>query len=283
MNLSEILIERKKQKNSALYMPYLTLGDPDFNSSIQIAESMINASSDILELGIPFSDPTADGPIIQKAMVRSMMHSEFSLEKIFETTYNIHQLNPNVPLVYLTYFNPIYKYQYHKNTFIGESFLKKCTDIGIKGLVIPDLPFDSKEFQEIYENIKKHQLNISLIPMIAPNTKDKRIKYILSYGSGFVYYITSLGVTGLREQLSEDIKERANLIRKYTSIPIFAGFGINKIEQVEELKKIFDGIIVGSLNHKIIEENLSKENPISEIKEKIYKTTKNFVDHLVYT
>ncbi|GIX40812.1 MAG: tryptophan synthase alpha chain [Leptospiraceae bacterium] len=281
MKLSHLLLERKTLKHSALYMPYFTLGDPDFESSLLIAKGMIDAGADILELGIPFSDPTADGPVIQKAMVRAMKHSDFSLEKIFETTQKIHSINPEIPLVYLTYFNPVYKYKNQKNRFVGESFLLKCIEIGVKGLVIPDLPFDSYEFLEIYDNIKKHHLDISIIPMIAPNTDIKRMKYILSYGSGFVYYITSLGVTGLRDRLPENIKERAKLIRNYTNIPIFAGFGINKPEQAEELKSIFDGIIVGSLNHKIIEEFLNNENYREQIKEKIYKTTKNFVDHLV--
>jgi len=145
--------------------------------------------------------------------------------------------------------------------------------------VIPDLPLDSYEFIEIYQSMNKSNRNISIIPMIAPNTSEKRIKQILKYGNGFVYYITSLGVTGLRESLPENIKERANLIRKYTSIPIFAGFGINKPEQANELKSIFDGVIVGSLNHKIIEEELQQ---LDRIKEKIYKTTKNFVENLLY-
>jgi len=279
MNLAEILFLRKKQKNSALYMPYLTLGDPDFETSIEIANAMIEAGADILELGIPFSDPTADGPVIQKAMVRSMKHPNFSLNKIFEVTQKIHSQNPDIPLVYLTYFNPVFKYKKNENTFIGEAFFKKCEEIGIKALVIPDLPFDSYEFIEIYQSISKSNRNISIIPMIAPNTSEKRIKQILKYGNGFVYYITSLGVTGLRESLPENIKERANLIRKYTSIPIFAGFGINKPEQANELKSIFDGVIVGSLNHKIIEEELQQ---LDRIKEKIYKTTKNFVENLLY-
>ncbi len=260
-------------------MPYLTLGDPDFNTSIDIAKTMINAGSDILELGIPFSDPTADGPIIQKAMMRSIKQKNFSIHTIFETTKEIHQYNPELPLVYLTYFNPIYKYNIHLNSFIGESFLRKCVEIGIKGLVIPDLPFDSTEFEEIHFNIKKNNLNISIIPMIAPNTSVERIKYILKNGSGFVYYITSLGVTGFREKLPDDIHHKANLIRNFTDIPIFAGFGINTPGQVQELKKIFDGVIVGSLNHKIIEECI-KEKKQDQITEKIYQITKEFIDEL---
>ncbi len=279
MNLAEMLFQKKKEKNSALYMPYITLGDPDFETSIKIANAMIEAGADILELGIPFSDPTADGPVIQKAMVRAMKHHNFSLNKIFEITQKIHSQNPNIPLVYLTYFNPVFKFKKKENTFIGEAFFKKCEDIGIKALVIPDLPFDSYEFIEIYQHINKNNINISIIPMIAPNTSEKRIKKILKKGSGFVYYITSLGVTGIRDTLPENIKDRANLIRKYTSIPIFAGFGINKPEQVIELKTIFDGVIVGSLNHKIIEDELQQPY---KIKEKIYKTTKNFVENLLY-
>ncbi len=282
MMLSELLQKKKNVKNAALYMPYITLGDPDFETSVLIAESLIHAGADILELGIPFSDPTADGPIIQKAMVRAMKHENFSLNTIFEVTKKIHLLNPEIPLVYLTYFNPIFKYNQTNNSYVGESFLKKCVEVGIKGLVIPDLPFDAPEFLEMMSYINKEGMNLAIIPMIAPNTEKERMKMILKHGEGFVYYITSLGVTGIREHLPENIKERANLIRRYTTIPVFAGFGINKPEQARQLKEIFDGIIIGSLNHMVIEESLKERNYKDIIKEKIFNITKNFIDELKY-
>lgn len=282
MTLSEVLRKRKQEKNAALYMPYITLGDPNFETTVLIAESLINAGADILELGIPFSDPTADGPIIQKAMVRAMKHESFSLNTIFEITKKIHSINPEIPLVYLTYFNPVYKYNQKNNSFAGESFLKKCIEIGIKGLVIPDLPFDSPDFKDMNSNIQKESLDLSIIPMIAPNTEKDRMKMILENGNGFVYYITSLGVTGMRENLPENIQERAALIRKFTTIPVFAGFGINKPEQAKILKNIFDGIIIGSLNHKIIEESITNKNYKEIIKEKIFNISKNFIDELKY-
>ncbi|MCS7204922.1 MAG: tryptophan synthase subunit alpha [Leptospiraceae bacterium] len=278
-NLSQHIIEEKKRKRSALYMPYLTLGDPSFEESFIVAKAMIDAGSSLLELGIPFSDPTADGPLIQKAMVRSMNQKNFSLEKIFELTQKIHNYAPEIPLVYLTYFNPIFQYKKSQNAFLGEAFLKKAYELGIRALVIPDLPLDSPEAEELQKNIHSLEIDIALIPMIAPNTKFKRAKKILEKGSGFVYYITSLGVTGIREELPDDFIERISLLQSLTNLPIFAGFGISKTEQVEKLKNLFDGIIVGSLNHKIIEELIESQR-LDMLYQQIFQITKNFVDHL---
>ncbi|MFN3603567.1 MAG: tryptophan synthase subunit alpha [Leptonema sp. (in: bacteria)] len=289
MNLSNELLKVKKEKNAALFMPYLTLGDPDFFSSIEFANSFIQAGVSIIELGIPFSDPTADGPIIQKAMVRAAKNSNFSLETIFETSQKIYLLNPKIFLIYLTYLNPIVRYNQNKNSFVGENFLKKCSEIGIRGLVIPDLPFDSYEFLEISEQIQKHNLPLNIIPMIAPNTPKKRIQMILTRGNGFVYYITSLGVTGFRNLPSiEDYPNRIDFLRKHTELPIFAGFGIHKPEQAKELKKYFDGIIVGSLYHKTIEDFMNSgesgnQEKLNKITREFYEVTKNFVDSLSYS
>lgn len=287
MNLSLKLQNLIQEKKTCLFMPYLTLGDPDFESSVEFAKALILGGAHILELGIPFSDPTADGPIIQKAMVRATKNPNFSIETIFETTKKIHALREDIPLVYLTYFNPIFRYNKNKNTFLGEYFLKQSSEIGIRGLVIPDLPFDSREFIEIFEQIQKHSLSLSIIPMIAPNTKMSRAEMILSRGTGFVYYITSLGVTGFRDFITtEKYESKIQILRKYTNLPILAGFGIHKPEQASVLKKIFDGIIVGSFYHKLIEDRLPKEEflikeAIYKISEEIYLSTKKFVDTLI--
>ncbi len=276
MNLEEYILQKKEKKSSALYMPYLTLGDPDFQTSYEISEAILEAGSDLLELGIPFSDPTADGPVIQKAMVRAMSSRDFSLENIFRTTAKIHQIHPQKPLVYLTYFNIVYQYNHQKNSFIGEYFIKKALDCGISGLVIPDLPFDSPEQNEIRDNLEKSNIDMAMIPMISPNTTVKRMKKSLRQGKGFVYYITSLGVTGIRDQLPEDMMSKISEIRSYCNLPIFAGFGISKFEQASVLKNTVDGIIVGSLNHKIIEED------ITSAKEKIFEITKKFIENLKF-
>ncbi len=286
MNLSLKLQNIKKEKKTCLFMPYLTLGDPDFESSLEFAKALIFGGAHVLELGIPFSDPTADGPIIQKAMVRSAKNQDFSLETIFEITQKIHSQQEDIALIYLTYFNPIFRYKKEKNTFTGEYFLKKSSEMGIRGFVIPDLPFDSKEFLEISEQIEKQNLPISIIPMIAPNTEKSRAAMILSKGKGFVYYITSLGVTGFRDfSTIQDYENKIQTLRKFTNLPIFAGFGIHKPEQSSILKKIFDGIIVGSFFHRLIEERLPPEKPLqketkAKIAEEIYLSTKKFVDSL---
>lgn len=287
MKFSEELLKIKNSKKTALFMPYLTLGDPSFSFSLDLAKTLIDAGAHLLELGIPFSDPTADGPIIQKAMVRAFQNNDFSLSTIFQITKEIHLYNQNIFLIYLTYFNPIFQYNKSKNSFIGETFLKKSVEAGIKGFVIPDLPFDSKEFLELEEQIQKNQLPLNVIPMIAPNTNEKRTKMILSKGSGFVYYITSLGVTGFRDfKTIENYQKKINFLKQYTNLPIFAGFGIHRSEQAKELKNIFDGIIVGSLFHKIIDEILNEqgisfEHKLKKTCELFYETTKNFVDSLI--
>lgn len=279
MSLSEYLLSIKKEKQTSLYMPYITLGDPDFHDSFTIIKTLIDAGAHILELGIPFSDPTADGPIIQRAMVRSMNQPGFSLEKIFELTQKIHEYKQDLPLVYLTYFNPVFRYKQKQNTATGEQFLKTAAETGIKALVIPDLPLDSPEARSLQETIQKFHLDIALIPMIAPNTGNKRIRTILAGGSGFIYYITSLGVTGLRDTFSSELESRIQYIRSISSLPVFAGFGISKIEHALQLKTLFDGIIVGSLNHKIIEESL-ETGGIAPALAKLHDITSGFLRNL---
>lgn len=252
MRLKQIMSE----KGRPLYMPYLTLGDPSFKASVEIAGAMLRGGADVLELGIPFSDPTADGPVIQKAMVRSMSASDFSIDAVFETTEKIHALQPETPLVFLTYLNPVLSGFAASSADEQESavrFFERSARAGIRGLVIPDLPYDSKEARLLAR--LGAMAGVEIVGMIAPNTSPKRLKEIAAAARGFIYYVTSHGVTGERSELPADLVERLEQVRKLSGVPVFAGFGISRPEQAATLVGHVDGVIAGSVHHRIIEED----------------------------
>lgn len=245
MTLKEFILERRK--HGPLYMPYLTVGDPDFDSTVQFASAMIQEGADILELGIPFSDPTADGPVIEAAMVRAMARADFSLERIFASAAAIHKAHPQVPLVWLSYMNPVFA------GFAGgvKEFLQRSAEAGIRGIVIPDLPKDQPEAAEFAR--AGESLGVAQIFMSAPNTDPARLR-ALRGGSGFVYHVTSYGVTGERRDLPPEVAAQIERARKESGLPVFAGFGFSRPEQAAAVREAADGVIVGSLHHRIIQE-----------------------------
>lgn len=276
MALQQYIESRVRQRK--LFMPYLTAGDPDFDSTVEFAGLMIEAGADLLEIGIPFSDPTADGPVIQAAMVRAMSRNDFGLDRVFETIKKIHTANPGVPIIILTYMNPVLNgYPGYKNpSGLGsfesrdavsrlsiENFIEKCRESGVQGLVIPDLPFDQPESEILQEVGKK--ANIHQILMVAPTTGAARKKEICKKASGFLYYVTSTGVTGERKDFPPDMQRNITEVKELSGLPIFAGFGFNHPDQVLPVKDSVDGIIVGSHNHRIIAE-LGKQSG-SKLKE----------------
>jgi tryptophan synthase alpha chain len=229
----------------SLFIPYFSLGDPNYESSIGWASAIINGGADILELGIPFSDPVADGPVIQRAFKRAFTNS-FSLTKIFEITKAIKNQHTTTPIVYLTYFNPIY--------FMGiENFIKSSKEAGVSGFIIPDLPFDSPESEDFFHIAAKYE--IDLIHLVTPATEKSRIHKMKRNSSGFIYYVTSFGVTGERTDFSDDLKERIEYVRKDLNLPVCAGFGISTPEQANRISQFADGVIIGSSIQRIIEEN----------------------------
>lgn len=232
-------------ENKSAFIPYISLGDPNYDACVGWADALIRGGADILELGIPFSDPVADGPVIQKAFKRALANP-FSMDKVLETTERIHSSHPHVPLVYLTYFNPIYSYGFEK-------FAEKAKIAGIQGLIIPDLPYDTLETDSLFKSLKKR--GIDLIHLVTPATPVSRMKGIRDFASGFVYYVTSYGVTGERRALSEGLEERIRLTQNIFSLPVSAGFGISTPDQASEISEYADGIIIGSAVQRIIEEN----------------------------
>lgn len=237
------LFETKKGKSA--FIPYFTLGDPNYEASIDFGKIILAEGADILELGIPFSDPVADGPVIQRAVARSLKNG-FSFTEIFRVTKSIHESKPEVPLVYLTYFNPIYHY--------GISvFLDEAVKVGIAGLVIPDLPFDSEESEYLFSELRKRDMD--LIHLVTPATNKSRIHSIAKTSSGFIYYVTSFGVTGERREFSVDLSDRIQFLRNQMKLPICAGFGISTATQANQISQFSDGIIIGSAIQRILEEN----------------------------
>ena len=220
------------------FIPFVTCGDPDLETTGRIVRAMAENGADLIELGIPFSDPTAEGPVIQGANLRALSGG-VTTDKIFDFVRTLRQ-DVTVPMVFMTYANVVYSYG-------AERFLTACAEIGIDGIILPDIPFEEKEeFQPICD-----RTGVELISMIAP-TSENRIAMIAKEARGFLYVVSSLGVTGVRSAISTDIGAMVRLIRENTDIPCAVGFGISTPEQAKKMAALSDGAIVGSAIVKLI-------------------------------
>lgn len=223
------------------FLGFLTAGDPSKEKTVEFILAMEEAGADIIEIGIPFSDPIAEGPVIQNANTRALSKG-INTDDIFDLVVDVRKKS-NVPLAFLTYINPVFYYGYVK-------FFKKCKKVGINGIIIPDLPYEEKD--EISEIAKEYDVDI--ISLIAPTSKD-RIKMIAKDAKGFIYLVSSMGVTGVRNEIKTNLEGIIDEIKKVTDVPVAVGFGINSPEQSKNISKIADGVIVGSAIVKIIEEH----------------------------
>ena len=228
-------------KNGKAFIPFITLGDPDLDTTEKIILEMAKNGADIIELGIPFSDPTAEGPVIQEANLRALKGG-INTDKVFEFTKKIRSL-VNVSLVYMTYANVIFSYG-------SEKFISKCKEVGIDGIIVPDVPFEERE--EFLPYCEKY--GIDFIYLIAP-TSNERIKMIAKEAKGFIYVVSSLGVTGVRSSITTDISSIVKSIKEETDVPCAIGFGIQTPNQAKEMAKSSDGVIVGSKIIKLLHEN----------------------------
>ncbi|MBP9888154.1 MAG: tryptophan synthase subunit alpha [Leptospiraceae bacterium] len=251
-SLKEVFADKQYKSK---FIPYISLGDPEYALSVEWAKALIDGGADILELGIPFSDPVADGPVIQKSYMRALAKG-FSMDTVLKTTKQIHSYKPSIPLVYLTYLNPIISYGI-------DVFFQKASDAGIRGMVIPDLPFDAKDSSFVLEKAKS--ANIDIIHLITPASTKERIAAIKKVASGFIYYVTSYGVTGERSNFAQDLKKRIELARKTLLLPICAGFGISTADQAKSIGAYSDGIIIGSAIQRIIEDKASNVDECARI------------------
>lgn len=203
--------------NKKAFIAFIPAGDPDLESTEEFIFALEKAGTDLIELGIPFSDPIADGIVIQKANLRALAGG-VNIEKIFDMVKKV-RIKTQIPLAFLTYLNPVFNYSY-------EEFFKKCAETGIDGLIIPDLPFE--EQSEIKEYSEKYEVDI--ISFIAPTSKD-RIETIAKEARGFIYAASSMGVTGVRAKITTDLKSMIDTAKKVSNTPCAVGFGINTAEQ----------------------------------------------------
>ena len=232
--------------NGKAFIPFVTCGDPSLEVTEQLVYAMEEAGADLIELGIPFSDPTAEGPVIQEANVRALSGG-VTTDKIFAMVEKIRK-NTKIPMVFMTYANVVFSYG-------TERFIKKAAEIGMDGLILPDVPFEEKEE---FDAVCK-QYGLDLISLIAP-TSHERITQIAKEANGFVYCVSSLGVTGTRSEIKTDLKSIVDVVRQNTDIPCAIGFGISTPEQAGKMAAISDGAIVGSAIVQLIEK-YGKESP----------------------
>ncbi|WP_127530742.1 tryptophan synthase subunit alpha [Paenibacillus kobensis] len=252
MNLIDAAFARVKEQGGTALIPYLTIGDPDLETSVQIIKKMEQVGADIIELGVPYSDPLADGPVIQRASERALAAKQVSILSVMNVAEQARAEGVKLPFILFTYFNPVLQ--------LGlERFFELCLDKGISGLIIPDLPIEEDaEVREMAE-----EANIHLIPLVAPTSKE-RVARISSKARGFVYCVSSLGVTGVRSDFHSGIDEFLEDVRRSATVPIAVGFGISSRDQVERFAKQADGVIVGSAIVRKIEEVLPKLNSAAE-------------------
>ncbi|MDR3170285.1 MAG: tryptophan synthase subunit alpha [Treponema sp.] len=223
------------------FIGFVTGGDPSIEKTGEFILEMVRAGADLVEIGIPFSDPIAEGPVIQRANIRAL-NGGATVDKLLGLVESLRH-KTQVPLVFLTYLNPVFHYGY-------EAFFKKCQKAGLDGIIIPDLPFE--EQGELRSSAASHE--VDLISLIAP-TSEQRIREIAGVATGFLYVVSSLGVTGMRAKIETDLPAMIAAARSTARVPVAVGFGINTPAQAAGIGKIADGVIVGSAIVKLIEEH----------------------------
>lgn len=232
MNNSEYTRIRNAFATGKAFIPFITCGDPSLEVTEQLVYAMEEAGADLIELGIPFSDPTAEGPVIQEANERALK-AGVTTDKIFDMVTKIRQ-KTSIPMVFMTYANVVFSYG-------TERFLTKAEEVGMDGIILPDVPFEEKE--EFASVCRMHHL--AMISLIAP-TSHERVAMIAKEAEGFVYCVSSLGVTGVRKEITTNLAEMTALVKKQQDIPCAIGFGISTPEQAARMAAQADGVIVGS-------------------------------------
>jgi len=225
---------------------YITCGDPDLATSLQVAMACVDAGVSVIELGVPFSDPVADGPVIQRATDRALRHGT-SLQDVFQLARDIRKRS-QVGLIIFSYLNPILKFGF-------KSFVESCREAGLDGALITDLPVE--EAHEYLKEMRSHEL--STVFLAAPTSTDRRLKQIVKASTGFVYAVSRTGVTGARQQMAEDAQKLVTRIRKFSDLPVAVGFGISTAGQVAAVSCFADAAVVGSAIVQTIEQNPGKE------------------------
>ncbi|MGA2670980.1 MAG: tryptophan synthase subunit alpha [Dehalococcoidia bacterium] len=239
-------------KHTAL-IPYITIGYPTIETTLKVVPLFASTGCDIIELGIPFSDPLADGATIQRASYEALKQG-VTPRVCFEVAQELRR-RVEIPLVFMTYYNPVLK-------FGLEQFCSKCAEVGIDGLIIPDLP--PEEGKELEKSTKRHGLD--LIYLLSPASTEERINLVASRSSGFIYLVSLTGVTGARDKLPEELESFVASVRKRTEKPLCVGFGISTPEQARRVARVADGVIVGSRIIQLLDEDKSLRNAQSFVK-----------------
>ena len=249
-----------KQKKQKAFGVFLTAGYPSLVYSKNIFKKILDAKVDFIEIGLPFSDPMADGPLIQHSS-QIAIEQNTSVEECFKLVKEIRKINNDIPIILMGYYNPIHYYGNLK-------FIKKAVLSGIDGLIIVDLPMEEDE--EFYNLSYKN--NLPLIRLVTPTTDEERLKKILKNANGFVYYVSVTGITGTKSASVNDVKNKIKVIKKITNLPVIAGFGIKNSVDAKKMSSISDGIVIGSSLVNKIEEVYKKKNGLNEI----FKFLKSF-------
>ena len=242
------LFDILKTKNKSALGIFITAGDPNIEVSQKILDGLPSNGADFIELGMPFSDPMADGPSIQASSLRALKNG-MDLSKTLLMVKNFREKNKNTPIILMGYFNPIFRYGV-------KEFILESQRAGVDGFIIVDLP--PEEDSEFYVPLQKSKMD--LIRLIAPTTDSKRLSLILEKSSGFIYYVSITGITGTKQASKTDIKEAIEKINKLTNLPIAVGFGVKSKDQVTQISRISNAVVVGSHIVKIIENEHSKNH-----------------------
>ena len=241
-------IKKIFEKKGKKLITFTTGGDPDLDTSLKILKTIIANGIDIIEIGMPFSDPMADGPTIQESSVRSILNGT-KIDDLFEIVKKVRKINDEIPIILMGYYNSIFN--------LGiKNFISKCDDAGVDGLIVVDL--QPEEDSELY--VLSKEKNIDLIRLITPTTDKNRLNTILNNASGFLYYVTVTGITGQKSANLDNLKNSIQMIKSHTNIPIVAGFGIKDKKDVTKISAFTDGVVVGSSIVNIIKNNLQDKN-----------------------
>ncbi len=256
MNKIENTFKELKQTGRKALIPYLMAGDPSLDATKQFVSELEEAGADIIELGVPFSDPLADGPVIQRAHERALQKG-ITLKKVIALVKEIRQ-SSHIPLILMTYYNPVFK-------FGVETFIKEAADSGVDGVIIPDLiPDEAHDFISV---ARKHK--IDTIFLLAPTSTLERIKRIVKVSTGFIYYVSITGITGAKLAIGDPMKDTLKLIKSNTNKPVAVGFGISNPEEAAEISKLAEGVIIGSAIVRLIAEGKDIKDFVKKIKEKL--------------
>ncbi len=252
MSRIQKLFQKLNKENKKALGIFVTAGDPNFKSSLKLITNLPDNGADFIEIGMPFSDPMADGPSIQLSSQRALK-SGMDLNKCLSLIKIFREKNIHTPIILMGYYNPIYK-------FGKEKFIKNCIELGVDALIIVDLP--PEEDDEFYFEAEKN--NLSMIRLVTPTTDEKRLKKILLNATGFVYYVSITGITGTQAPNIKNVQDNIKMIKKVTDLPIVIGFGIRSPKQATLMSKVSDGIVIGSAVVDLIKKTLDSDGVSSD-------------------